>query len=94
MPFQKKASHIFDTKRRLLNQDSESVLYNPTRGMKRKELGYLFSSRLFIFYCVMTSTLKVYFMLKIPHYPFPITFNFKQISCPTNSPTGNVVDLQ
>lgn len=48
----------------------------------------------FILYCLMTSTLKVDFMLKTPHYPFPITCNFKQVSCLINYPAGNIADLQ
>ena len=67
-------------------------LCNPMRGMKGKELGFLFFWLLS--YCLVTSSLKVYFMLKTPHYPFPITFNFRQDSCLTNYPAENIVDLQ
>lgn len=56
------------------------------KGMKRKELRYPFLVAFFVFYYLMTSTLKVYYMLEILHYLFPITFHFKQTSCLTNYP--------
>lgn len=73
-----------------IQKEDPSLWCNPMKGMKRKELRCPFSGCLFMFYYLMTSTLKVYYMLKIPHYLFPITFHFKQASCLTNYPAGNI----
>lgn len=76
MLIQKKASHIFDTKKkRLLNQDSESVLYNPIRKMKKKGVGVSFFH--LPFYLLFNNNPKSLLRVENSTLSFPITFNFQ-----------------